>query len=217
LNNLTFVWYGKRDIESLTRDLQRVREIARETGFAPLEFHVEFNLGEVSYCTGDVGAAEEHANRAVALSGQLWGDTAQRFRAELLLARAALYRGDGAAAHRLLQSIRERVGQAVSAGRKDAELIATDELLAQMVELATRQADDEEWNALLLRCEAASAAQELIEVFEIHGLTALRQERCERAEWALREALKVSETAPGLLMNRILHELGSLPDKCEQA
>jgi tetratricopeptide (TPR) repeat protein len=210
LNNRALVWNGRRDVERLTRDLDRVRSIARQTGFAPLEFHAEANLGEIYYSNGDLDQAGEHLERAVKISSQLWGDTAQTFRVELLRARSALYRNDVARARAILSEVRERESRELSQGKKDAQLTPGDALLADMLELASREADEAEWASLRARCMADAALQELAEVLEIEGLGALRHGERERGRSVLTEALRVAESAPGLLVNRIARELAKL-------
>jgi predicted ATPase len=210
LINRGVVWWGRRDADNLIRDLQRVREIARQTGFSPLEYHAAVNLAEVYYSVGDVATAHEHVQRAIQISEHLWGDSWQIFHAELLLARLTLYAEDSGAARALLERILERKWRAGHAGQKDAQLLPTDELLAEMLDIATRSASEAEWVALGERCKAMAAHQEFIEVLETKGLEAMRQGQFERARQALTEALQIAATSPGLLMTRVSRQLKRL-------
>jgi tetratricopeptide (TPR) repeat protein len=214
LNNRSFVWNARGEREKLLGDMQRVRQVARQTGFGPLEFHAEANIGEVYYYLGEIAAANEHAARAVALGEQIWGDTSQTFRALLLQARVALYIDDSKTAESLLEQVRTREARALGAGLKDAKITPTEEVMADMLDLAVRGAPDDAWARLRERCDPVASSQELVEVLEMEGLCAMRSGKRESARRALNEALRIAETCPGLLVIRIgkaLENLNSAP------
>jgi tetratricopeptide (TPR) repeat protein len=211
-NNKVSIWSARGDVNNIVSELTQVRRIARQTGFGPLEFHAEANLGEILYSNGELERAAEHIQRAIRIGNQLYGESLYTWRAELLQARSALYQGDAARARAVLDGVLARQTRELAAGRNDAQLPAMDQLLADMIDLATRPTSDDEWQSLRERCSAADALQELVEVLEARGLKALRAGDRRVARGALEEALAVARAAPGILMNRVAQNLASLPE-----
>ncbi|HMJ14271.1 MAG TPA: protein kinase [Polyangiaceae bacterium] len=209
-NNRANIWIARCDVANVARELEHVRRIGRQTGFAPLEYHAEANLGEIYYTYGDLESARLHIERAIRMGTQLWGESIHVWRAELLEGRLALYRGDEARARAILETIRTREARELAAGRKDAQLSGTDAILADMVDLATRPTGDDEWERLSERCRAAGAQQELVEVLEARALKMFRAGDPRAARCALEEVLEVAVAAPGLLVNRIKQNLSAL-------
>ena len=209
-NNRSFIWFGLGDTENVIKDLKRVREVVRELGFAPMEFHAEGNLGEVYYIMGDMMAAEVHARAAVEVSERLSRDGWWLSHGELLLARIALYANDVAAVRDLVQRVQARLARAEKEGLKEAELPPTDRLLLSMLELALEHADDERWEALAEQCRSGSCFSEQSEVLETWGRLARRQGRLGRARTALEEALQVANVAAGLAKGRVERELQAI-------
>ncbi|MGZ3461683.1 MAG: hypothetical protein ACXU86_24595, partial [Archangium sp.] len=88
-----------------------------------------------------------------------------------------------------------------------AEFGPSEEVIFSTVELATREASLEEWNALLARSNEHSVEQEPLEVLELRGLAWLR--RGERAEAVrmLEEALRRADQVPNIMRGRIQRSL----------
>ncbi len=212
-NNKVSIWYVRRDVDHILTELKQVRRIARQTGFGPLEYQAEANLAEILYTNGDLEPAVEHMDRVVRIGSQLYGESLYTSRAELLQARWALYKGDVARARAIVDGVFERQARELAAGRSDSQLPAADLVLADMVDLATRPTDDEEWQRLRERCSAAGALQELVEVLEARALKVLRAGDARAARAGLEEALEVARASPGLLMNRIAQNLAALPEE----
>lgn len=140
LNNRAIASAAGGDATNTINDLKRVREIMREMGLAPVEFHVTVNLGEVYYSIGRLDEAEESAREAAEAGQRHFGENWTLSHAELLLARIALHRGDDVAVHTLVPQVRLRLADAQSTGRKDAELLPTDRALLRMLELSLANA-----------------------------------------------------------------------------
>jgi Tfp pilus assembly protein PilF len=124
-------------------------------------------------------------------------------------ARHPAARGDLAGARGRLAEARDSVARARREGRSDA-LPDSQEVLARMVDLATRDASEAEWQELLARSRTASIEQEPIEVQEMRGLAALRAGQREVAERALRAALRLSSSLPSVMDGRIRRELAAI-------
>ena len=82
-------------------------------------------------------------------------------------------------------------------------MCSSDLVLADMVDLATRDAADAEWEALLARSARDSVEQEPIEVAEMRARAALRAGRPDVARAALEQALRLSARIPNLLEARV--------------
>ena len=101
----------------------------------------------------------------------------------------------------------ERFREARSLGWGSSEIGPSEAVLADMVELAMRDAEDAEWDALLARSARDSVEQEPVEVLEMRGLAALRAGRLGAARAALAAALTLTDRIPGLLAPRIRRAL----------
>jgi hypothetical protein len=138
-----------------------------------------YNLGESFYLMDDLDAAAPHVERAIAVDAR--GTRGEARAVVLLLRAAAPLSGDEAAARREALTIRRRDAEARALGREDAVMAPSEDVLCSMVDLATRDADDAEWDALEDRSLGCSIGQERIEVLEARGLWALRRGRVEAA------------------------------------
>ncbi len=175
------------------------RRVARELGMTTLEFMAEFNCAELRYQAGDLAGAAPHVERALELERRHPEISAVPL-ALLLAARMAAWAEGPAARGRW---------EALARAREEAERLRggrfgpSDAVLADLVELATREADDGAWEALLERSRRHSVEQEPIEVQELRGLALLRAGRREAARAALGQALALCDRIPSLLRRRV--------------
>ena len=150
--------------------------------------------------------ADRRQRRAVEIEHRRFGSSGKPL-AVLLQARMHAFAGDDAAARALWQEIHERQRQARADQLADALFFPSEEVLLAMVDLATRDASDAEWNALRERADRASVEQELIEVVELRGRAALHRGRLEEAERILLAALEVASRIPNIMEGRIRRAL----------
>jgi hypothetical protein len=76
-------------------------------------------------------------------------------------------------------------------------------VLLSLVDLATRPASAEEWQALQARSDACSIEQEVLEVLEVQALARLRQGERQEALRLLDEALRRAESLPNIMRPRL--------------
>jgi hypothetical protein len=164
------------------------------------EYFAEHNMGELLYQAGDAEAAAPHITRAIELERH-HPEMAPRPWALLLQARALAYLGRDEEARELLTSIRQTLKQS------GAEFSPSEEVLFSAVELATRDATPEEWDALLARSSEYSVEQEPLEVLEFRGLAALREGDRAAAVRILEEALRRADTLPNVMRGRLQRSL----------
>ena len=157
INNRITLWFGRAAISQLLADLQRVRDIARESGFAHMEGHVELNLGETLYCMGDLDVAADHARRALEAHARVGASARTINVPELLLARIAAYQGDFEAVQQALSTIEERSAAARERGDGDVDLLVTDQVILASVRLATSGARAERVGRTGHRCARGGA------------------------------------------------------------
>ena len=80
-------------------------------------------------------------------------------------------------------------------------------MLRDLVDLASRDASPQEWEALLARSARESLEQEPIEVLELMGLAALRQGRTGEAVHILTDACRLAERIPNIMDARVYRSL----------
>lgn len=132
---------------------------------------------------------------------------------QLLLARVKLLKGDLPGARRTLDKLKARQEEARAQGRDDAELLPSDQVLFDLVELATREAAEDEWKTLLERSKEESVQQEHIEVLEIRGLAAMRAGDQITARESLEAAIEVANEIPNVMGDRLRGELEDVERK----
>lgn len=211
--NRCFVWMLQSDLEPLIADLNKMIEISRETGFPILEGRALYNLAEIAYLSGDMEAAHKHAERSIELHAQLMGPGGRTLMSQLLLARVKLLKGDLSGARATLDKLKARQEEARAQGRDDAELLPSDQVLFDLVELATREAGEGEWDTLLERSKEESVQQEHIEVLEIRGLAAMRAGDQATARSSLEAAIEVANEIPNVMGDRLRGELEDVERK----
>jgi tetratricopeptide (TPR) repeat protein len=206
--NRAVLGYARKDVAQLLRDLGHAIRIAREIGEPLHEYNAVYNLGEVAYAIEDLDRAREHAQRALLLANQLWGAASRELSTcELLLARISLYGGNLSAARTLVASIRERVRLASASAPQEAELVASDEALLEMVDLSSRERDDPHaWHSFMARVQRIDMQPlEEIEILESYICMLIRSGSADRSE--LEQALDACNAKPNLLSDRLSRRL----------
>jgi eukaryotic-like serine/threonine-protein kinase len=202
---------ARGDLAAALRAQEETVRLSRELGLAGNEFYGEYNMAELLYQAGDLPGAEIHLGRALEIEAHHPEVSPTTGLAILLDARRLLLAGDLAGARRRLGDFREGLARARAMGWHGAEPARSEEVLADVVELATRDASDDEWEPLLSRSASCSIEQEPIEVVEMRGLAALRAGRPEVARRALEDALRLAQQIPNLMVPRIRQALARLP------
>ncbi len=206
INNRRNILVARKDLAGAVADQRAFGELGREIGYPLAEYFSEFNIAELLYQSGDVDLASPFAARAVAFEENMPA-IAPRPAARLLQARYSAFQGLEQEARALLGQVLEANEKARVQGRSAGLLLPSEQVLATMVDLSTRDASEEEWAALLSRSAKDSQEQEPIEVLELRALSAKRRGRPEVAAQAFSEALAVAARVPNLLEHRIHREL----------
>jgi tetratricopeptide (TPR) repeat protein len=209
LSNRALLRSYRGDTAGMLADFQRVLALGRALGQRELEVISYYNLGESFYLMADLDAAAPHVEHAIAVDARGSGGEA-RAGVLLLRARLLLYRGDEEAAREEVSNIRRREAEARSLGQEDALMAPSEDVLCAMVELATGDATDAEWDALEDRSLGCSIGQEHIEVLEARGLWALRRGRAGEAKRFLERALGAASRIPTVMTARVRRRLTDL-------
>lgn len=202
INNRRNVRVARGELLAAIDDQREFMAIGREIGMLLAEYFAEYNIAELLYQAGEVEAASAHAVRANRWEVERH-DFAERPVAGLLRARMLAFQGLVAEARAQLDQIRAALEEARTAGRPAGALAPSEEVLALMVDLATRNATDEEWDALEARSERDSLEQEPIEVVEMRALAARRQGRASEAEALFARALDKASRIPNVMLPRL--------------
>jgi hypothetical protein len=177
--------------------------LGREIGVLLTEYFGEWDLGVLLYQSGDLGAAAEHVRRAVAIE-ERHPEIAQTAPvAKLALARILAYAGNDAEAREVLRQIQTTLQHAVREGRVSGALAPSEAVLVSMVDLATRDASVEDWEALLERSARDAIEQVPIEVADLYGTWALRRGRKDLARRAFEEAAARAARIPNIMEARV--------------
>ncbi|MFY0525977.1 tetratricopeptide repeat protein [Archangium gephyra] len=202
INNRRNLWVARNDFQGAMQDQERFLHLGRELGMVGWEYFAEHNMGELLYQAGDAEAAAPHIARAIELERH-HPEMAPRPWALLLQARALAYTGQDEKTRALLTEIRRTLKQS------GAEFSPSEEVIFDAVELATRDATPEEWEALLARSNECSVEQEPLEVLELRGLAWLRRGERAAAVRCLEEALRRAEKIPNVMGGRLKRSLQS--------
>ncbi|WP_437630523.1 protein kinase domain-containing protein [Sorangium sp. So ce854] len=198
------------DHEGMILDTCRLLAISRELGLGTMELVGEFNLGEHFYLMGNLDIAMSHVERAVSLERQQRGDEARPV-VQLLLARVLLYRGEETRAREIIEAIRRQQARAAAEGRGGMEMAPSEEVQWSMIDLSTREAGDEAWDALEERSARFSVGQEQIEVIEARARARARRGRHAEARAALERAIEAAGRIPNVMRERLERQRASLP------
>ncbi len=192
------------DRAGMLSDFARVPAIARELGQSSLEQVGHFNLAEFLLLMDDPRAAEPHIARVFALETQRSGGPLRPF-VTLLEARLRLHDGDVVGARDA--AARVRAEQAREPSRSDARPSPSDDVLCAMIELATSDADDAAWDALVERSARVSFGQEHVEVLEARALAALRRGDAGEAIRRLEATIAAAARIPNVMGPRLARRL----------
>lgn len=203
LNNRRNLLVANGDLAAAIADQEQFRELGKEIGLVVSEYIAEYNLAELLYQSGDIAGAAPHALRAISFESA-HPELASRPLAALLQARLFTFQGLLEEARRLLQEVEAAVQQARQQGRDNGLLAPSEEVLARMVDLSTRDASEAEWNTLVERSSRDSIEQEPIEVVEMRALSAMRRGRGEEARRCFASALSLAARIPNLMSPRLL-------------
>ncbi|AGP38841.1 serine/threonine-protein kinase PknK [Sorangium cellulosum] len=208
INNRALLRACLGDNEGMILDMCRLLALSRELGLGAMELMGEFNLGEYLYMVGNLEMAMPHVERAAHLERQQRGEEARPW-AQLLQARLLLYRGDEDKAREIIETIRAQQAKAIAAGRGGPEMAPAEEVLWSMIDLATRDATDAEWDELEGRSARCSVGQEQIEVIEARARARSRRGRHAEGKAALARAIEAAERIPNWMRERLERQRGS--------
>ncbi len=180
--------------------------LARELGQPMLEIVCHYNLGEFLFLMDDLDAAEPHVSKAIQLERARVGAEA-RAEVTLLDARVQLYRGGSAEASFLAMGLRRESDAAKAAAQHDPLQVPSEDVLCTMIELATREASDTEWDALEQRSILFSVGQEHLEVLEARARAALRRGAVDAARAQILRAIEAAARIPNVMGDRLRRAL----------
>jgi predicted ATPase len=199
----------RNEQEQLLDDLRRVLELGREMGNGRMEQQAEFYLTLYLRWLNRLDEAEKHAKRAVEIDERRLGSAA-RPESALLLARVLAARGDDGGARAILEAIRARQRRARERNDRELELLPAEDAIFTMVDLATREAPDSDWDALQQRAASCLDGQQLIEILEMRARAAQRSRRPDRAREAFEQAFGIATRVPNVMRDRIERELAQM-------
>lgn len=190
--------------------------LARELGQPMLEIVCHYNLGEFNFWMDDLDAAEPHVSKAIQLERARVGADA-RAEVTLLDARVRLYRGERAAARALSLDLRRASDAAKAEAQRDPLQVPSEDVLCAMIDLATRDADDAEWDALEQRSILFSVGQEHLEVLEARALAALRRGDLAAARAQILRAIEAAARIPNGMRERLRRTLDATTPRPDSA
>jgi len=200
--NSRTLWLGRRDLQRAVEETAKGNQLAREIGLVTASFMCEFNLAELLYQAGNADAAWEHVKRSVEMEVKRLSGVA-RPSARLLEARLLAYLGRESEARAMLDEVNAVQAEAQRAGNPEGVLMPSEQVLARMVDLCTRDATADEWADLEKLAQTASVEQEPIEVAEMIALAFGRRGAMDRARQKLDEALAMAEKTPNVMEKRL--------------
>ena len=192
------------------QDNGSVLDYARRMGNANLERGPNFNSAYFLYWRAEFAAAEPFARRALEIDERHFWQGGFRPDAPVLLARILWGKGDEAAARELAHEVREKQTAYRAAGKSDLLLLPNDDMLLDMITLVVSGGGAGEWGALVERAREVAQGQELIEVLEVAGVSALGRGDEEGARRWWREAMEAGKRIPNILCERINGRLAEL-------
>jgi eukaryotic-like serine/threonine-protein kinase len=190
------------DKAGMVAGFTRALDLARELGQPMLEIVCHYNLGEILFQMDDLDAAEPHVSKAIQLEHARVGAEA-RAEVTLLDARLRLHRGEAAAARALALRLRAESDAAKAQGARDPLQVPSEDVFCSMLDLATRDADAAEWDALEQRSALFSVGQEHLEVLEARALAALRRGDHAAARAQMERTLAAAARIPNVMGERL--------------
>jgi tetratricopeptide (TPR) repeat protein len=209
LNNRRKFWIAEKDVARAAADLRELLDIGRALGLVLVELVGAYNLGELLYLAGDVEAAWPHVEHVVTLAARR-SDLLQRPLARLLELRLLAFEGRWQEVQGLGAEIAELHRTAQTEGRSEAQLLPGEEVLLDVILLASTGGGDEAWAEVRERSRRHSVEQQSIEVIEMEALGALRMGDLVEARRSLGEALEVARQIPNVMEARLLRTLSRI-------
>jgi tetratricopeptide (TPR) repeat protein len=206
INNRRSLWIARKDVASAIADARRYLALGTELGMLSMLYYGEFNLAELLYQHGELADAWSHAVAAGELELRMSGGSSRRLPA-LLQARILLVEGKLRKARAIYEELRGIQAEARAAGRTEAQFVPSEEILFALIDLCTRPANSNEWDALQARAPQAAIDQEPIEIVELRGLTAARYGDSASARRYLEDALALARDIPTVMEERIRRHL----------
>jgi eukaryotic-like serine/threonine-protein kinase len=201
--NRRAVRIARQDFPGAIEDQQTMVRMGRELGFPLGEYSGECEIALLHYQAGDLEAAAQYARRAMAFEDRHPDVVPSTLLATLTFARILAYAGRDAEAREMLRRLERAVRAAPPEGQAPGALTPSQAVLVSMVDLATRDASSEEWQALLERSARDSMEQEPIEVADLYGTWALRRGRIDEARRAFEEAVARAARIPNVMELRV--------------
>ncbi|HTB58544.1 MAG TPA: protein kinase [Polyangia bacterium] len=196
-------------IDRLLVDLERAVQISREFGMPLAESMCVRDLGEIYLSLGKPVEGEPYIRRAHAMYTQAFGEMAARsINCEVQLARLKWWSGDVAAAGEIFRKVTAQQAAAQAAGQSDSILTGSERLALDQVGTALGAGSAAEFDALIARGhELALQPQDIVELVEWKGLSALRAGRRQEAVPLFEEALALAEKSARLVSDRVRRQL----------
>jgi tetratricopeptide (TPR) repeat protein len=215
LSNRALVRGYRGDSEGAVADFEGVIALGRKLGQPRIELIGQYNLAEYLYFIDDTAAAEPHLTAAETIAQNPKSATSPEI-VKMLAARVKLYQGDIAGAAQIVRGIRE--AQAAARAKNGSEILApTEDVFARVIELATGDSADEQWNEVEARAATCAMGQEQIEVLEARALWLMRHGRLEEAERRLIDVLELSKRTLTVMVPRLRRFLDAAREQLSKA
>jgi tetratricopeptide (TPR) repeat protein len=195
LMNRRSIWFARDQPARILDDAARYHALGSELGLIGWSYASAGNRADALYQWGKLDQAWPAVREAVAWEEKLLGDHRD---AALLQARMSAYQGDEQEARAMWQTL------------DPALLSPMGRTLYDLVDVATREASDLEWDAAIARCTAGATQCEPIEATELRGLWCARRGRREEATRWLRRAVALCDQIPGIMGPRVRRALAEL-------
>ncbi len=202
LNNRFNLWAARRHPAGAAEDLRRSVRIKRELGMISREQTGEFNLAELYYQTGDFGSAWAHLKRALAINERHPAEQTLNLSLRLLEARLFTCEAREQQARELIAEIR--------AHQHSRECLPQLQMQLDMIDCATRDTTDVEWERLQQRATQLSLSYERVEMLELRAVRCGREGRAQEMSTWLEQALEIASEHPTFLEGRIRKRLEEL-------
>jgi eukaryotic-like serine/threonine-protein kinase len=209
-NNRSCLWIARNDRGRFMQDNGRALAYGRRMGNPNLERGPAFNSAYFLYWRAEFAAAEPFARRALEIDERHFWQGGFRPDAPVLLARILWGKGDEAAARDLAREVREKQEAYRAEGKSELLLLPNDDMLLDMIMLVASGGGASEWSALVERAREVAQGQELIEVLEVAGISALGRGDEQGARQWWREAIEAGTRIPNILCERIGGRLADL-------
>jgi tetratricopeptide (TPR) repeat protein len=202
LSNRALVRGYRGDRVGANADFEAVIALGRKLGQLRIELIGHYNLAEYLYQVDELDAVEAHIAAAAELAQKPNAATFPEV-VYTLEARVKFYRGHADEALEIVQKIR-RAQKKARQQQNGLELLSTSEdVFAAVIELATSEATDAQWNELEARSAMYSFGQEQIEVLEVRALYNMRGGRYIEAVRRYERALELSERILTVMVPRL--------------